>query len=518
MVNNTVCRMAASLALTFFATHLNGAGFELPQRGMKEMGIAYGGSAALLEDASAVAHNPAGLIRLDGRQVLGGLTLLRSSFDYDTQVYRELVPGDAGQVPGPSSGAISRQAEVPHLYYVHRLSDESAFGLGLYVPFASTTKYPGQWAGRYHATETYISAINLSPAYAWRYSDQLAFGVAMVLQYFTGDFQNQIDVGYIAANEVIDSVSNRRVLGLNVELRDGPEGVINALAHQFNVKNEMEVNSWGYGFKFGLLWEPWAHTRIGVNYDSGINHTASGEARRPETLDPEFRQRLEDAIAATRLRVGALPVGTIGSQSPEEAVAGAAKAVGPLGAAGGDIELLVTMPETLTLSAYHQLSGKVAITGGVTWTNWSRLDELRFSYKDKSERGGSDITGEGEDVRRRDLVQPFRWQDTFRIGIGGIVAVSDAVTLRAGMAFDESPVPDAARRTPRGPDSDRTIFSVGGSWRISSRWQLDGAFSHTRFSKSRIDNKENPAGSYHRIEGSYQGELNTLGLQVNYGF
>ena len=496
---------------------VHAGGYELPQRGIKEMGIGFGGSAALLEDASAVANNPAGLIRLQGRQVVGGVKVIRSGFDYDVTVHRELIPDTGGTVPGRDAGSISATSVAPHVYYSQQLSDNAAIGFGIYAPFGTTTSYPTDWAGRYHATDTDITAINFNPAFAWRATDTLSFGLGAVIQRFEGDFRNTIDLGYLVADQVIQQIEENSL----AQLRDGNQAVVDTLAHQFDVDNKMTVDSWGYGFNFGILWEPTEKTRIGFNYNSVVRQVADGNAERPQTLDPEFQQALEDAIGSIRLSdalTGLIPLGTIGSLQPESAEEGAARAVGPLGAQGGRVQLITEFPEVATLSFYHQLFDTLAVVGGVTWTNWSRVEELRFTYPDESDRGGSDITGPDDDVRRRDLVVPFDWENTFRYGIGTIYTGINRWALRAGVAFDESPVPNEERRTPRGPDSDRIIVGLGAGWQLSDTLSIDAAYSYTHLEKSNINNRENPAGSLHRIEGEYDGALHSVGLQMNYLF
>jgi long-chain fatty acid transport protein len=49
------------------------------------------------------------------------------------------------------------------------------------------------------------------------------------------------------------------------------------------------------------------------------------------------------------------------------------------------------------------------------------------------------------------------------IRVGASFALSEQIALRAGVAFDETPVPDATRG-PQLPDSDRTWLAVGARW------------------------------------------------------
>lgn len=493
------------LALSVAACGVDAASLELPNRGLKEMSLAYGGSAALLEDASAVANNPAGLLRLEGRQLSGGATLIHSEFRYDVAVQRELITEVGGQVPGEDRGTISGAWIAPYGYYAHRLSEDAAAGFGIYPSFGARGEYPASWAGRYHATETSLTVVNVNPVFAWQATKTLALGFGAIAQYFEGDFRNRADVGYLVADELIRQVEE------NPLAEPIPEDAVAKLAHRFDVDSIMTVDGWAYGFNAGLLWQPNDRLRLGINYQSRTRHVSDGEARRPQTQDPAYRQRLEEAIGDVDVRVAGLlplPIRIVDPQAAEE---GAAQAVGPQGAAGGDIELVTYMPDLATASFYYELNERYAITGGLTYANWSLIDEYRFRY---TEPGMVD----GEHVERSDLVQPMAWKDTWRFGLGAIFKPTQRWSLRAGAAFDESPVPDAERRSPRGPDSDRIIGTVGASWQWTRNIGIDLGYEYTHFTSTEVDNAEYPAQSFHRIEGDYEGTAQRLGWQVNYTF
>ncbi|MCH8499853.1 MAG: outer membrane protein transport protein [Marinobacter sp.] len=530
--NKSLFRYTALAAASLLSAPVWSAGFELPQYGVREMGVAKGGSAALLEDASAVANNPAGLIRLQGRNFTGGAALVLSEFDYDIEVRRELRAEVGGTVPGQEKGSINGAAVVPHLYYSTRLADNAAVGIGLYVPVGSATSYKSDWAGRYHATDTEITAINIAPTFAWKVTPTVSAGIGAVIQRFEGNFKNKIDLGYILGHEMLNEVAeqNQAILensqnpaaGLAIKTQ-----VIDRLAHNYDVDNEMHVTSTAFGINAGLLWEPTPRFRAGLQYNSEIRHRPEGTATRTQLNDPNFRQSIIDAICDSLSGLGGSGdiylldcYGT--SQSSQEdretAEDGADTALGPLGAQGGKIDTDIIVPHRVTASFVYGLTDHWLMTGGVTWTNWSRVKEIRFSYPDNSQRGGSPITDTDDDVRRRDLVQDFSWQDTFRYGLGAIYDNQNRWAFRFGAAYDESPMPDSSRRSPRGPDSDRIIGSLGMSYRWSDSLVIDAAYSYTHFTDSEINARENPAGTDHRMVGDIKGQLHTAAMQVSYSF
>ena len=69
------------------------------------------------------------------------------------------------------------------------------------------------------------------------------------------------------------------------------------------------------------------------------------------------------------------------------------------------------------------------------------------------------------------------WENTFRYGIGATYRFSDKLTLRTGIAYDESPV-SSSDRTLRIPDRDRIVLSVGASYNFAESYRLDFGYTH----------------------------------------
>ncbi|MBE9014097.1 outer membrane protein transport protein, partial [Pseudanabaenaceae cyanobacterium LEGE 13415] len=156
-------------------------------------------------------------------------------------------------------------------------------------------------------------------------------------------------------------------------------------------------------------------------------------------------------------------------------------------------------PDTISLGAYQRISPQVALVGDVTWTNWSRFKELRVDF---------------DNPAQADLVQPENWKDTFRLGLGVKYDASPALTLRAGIAFDPSPVRDEFR-TARIPDSDRTWIAIGASYRPSPSISLDIGYAHLFVKNASID-QLGSAGD--RLRGEYSSNVNIIGVQAAWRF
>jgi long-chain fatty acid transport protein len=87
-------------------------------------------------------------------------------------------------------------------------------------------------------------------------------------------------------------------------------------------------------------------------------------------------------------------------------------------------------------------------------------------------RAGDSVAGIDCDSGTTVSLTPEHWKDTWHYALGAAYAMNDVVTLRAGVALDETPVPDETR-TPRLPDTDRTSVAVGARWQPSRSMLLD---------------------------------------------
>ena len=99
----------------------------------------------------------------------------------------------------------------------------------------------------------------------------------------------------------------------------------------------------------------------------------------------------------------------------------------------------------------------------ITWTGWSSFDELRIKFDNALQADG--LTTED-------------WDDSFRYSIGVDWQYNQKITLRSGIAYDETPVPSAERRTPRVPGNSRTWLSFGGTYVIDDEFTIDIGYSH----------------------------------------
>jgi long-chain fatty acid transport protein len=210
----------------------------------------------------------------------------------------------------------------------------------------------------------------------------------------------------------------------------------------------VEGDDYGWGFNLGALWQLSGATRVGVAYRSEIDNTLEGS------------------------------LGVNG-----------ATVVDPVFAD-------VTLPDSASLSLFHKMNERWELLADLTWTGWSDFDELRIVNS-----AGTPVTPPTTE----------NWEDGYRYSLGANYRFDDKLTLRGGVAFDETPVPDA-HRTARIPDEDRTWIAIGAQYRFSPKSILDVGYAHLFVKDASIDE-----GAVH-LKGSYESSVDILSAQLTLNF
>ncbi|MGH8615273.1 MAG: OmpP1/FadL family transporter [Gammaproteobacteria bacterium] len=422
-------------------------GFALFEQSVKGLGNAFAGSAAVAEDAATLFFNPAGLTRLHDSGIDAASHLIIPSLSFqDRGSHLNQAVGGA-PITASDDGDGAHLALIPNLYYAHSYDERLKFGAAVNVPFAFLTDYEAGWQGRYHALRSDGMAINLNVSAAYRFNELLSMGVGFDAQYIDATFSNALDFSTLCLDNPA-SAPACGVFGLSTPGQPATDGHV-----------EFSGNDWSYGYNIGLLLEPTNATRIGVHYRSHIQHEVGGEA--------DFTVPVPAFAAAT----------------------GAFQDTG----ANATLDL----PDSLTVSAYHPLGDRWAVLGDITWTHWSRFDQVVLRF---------------DNPRQPALVTPQDWDDTFRYALGVTYHPERRLILRSGLAYDETPIPNPHLRSPRIPDQDRVWLTFGASYQYSEALSIDVGYAHLFIDDAAVDNTEVITG--HVLTGDFKGEVDILAVQL----
>ena len=236
-------------------------------------------------------------------------------------------------------------------------------------------------------------------------------------------------------------------------------------AAPFGSDGEVKVkgDDWGIGLTAGVLVEPIRGTRIGLSYRSQVRQNLNGDARfkavpLPLQANPAFQDQ--------------------------------------------DVTARLTTPDSIDLSVYHEINDRWAVMGDVQWTNWSLFKELRVNF----EKAGVP-----------DSVTEERWDDSWFFALGTQYKLFDSLTLRTGVAYDQTPVRDKFR-TARAPDEDRFWIAVGGNYAINQWISADLGYTHIFVRDADINENVTAGPVTYQLNGEYDNTIDIVSLQINLKF
>lgn len=451
----------STLATAFMAALLPGlataASFQILEQSPALQGTSFAGTASSATDASTVFFNPAAMSMLDGSHFTAGgnLILPEAKFDNDGST---AATGTALEQPlsGPND-TTDETGFVPNFYYVRPINEQWTFGLGVNAPFGLTSSYDDDWVGRYHATDSELTLLNINPTFAFRASERVSLGIGLNYQRIDATLENEVD-SFSACVGATGNAANCVGGGFGTAVTPGNRSQ--------DSSSKVEGDDENFTLDLSVLFQVNQATRVGAVFRQGGDFTLDG--------DINF-----DRSDACNTNAGCTAA---------------------LDASEGDIEADVEIPDTLTVSISHVLDSRWTLHGDVAWTQWSSIDEVEIVAKD-----------DGQVINTLDL----DYDDTMRYAFGATYSDGGPWTWRGGIAFDEAPQTDPEHQTPRVPDQDRTWLSAGFNYAVSPTASIDFGYTHILVDDIDVD-ITNDQG--HTLTGDFDASVNILAVQGNWTF
>lgn len=319
-------------AMLLAAGGANAAAFQLAEVSTSGLGRAYAGEAAIADNASVVATNPALMSLFKTAQFSTGGVYIDSRINMNGNVASSITGttmkftkyGSASQrnvVPG---------AFVPNLYFVAPVNDKFALGAGMNVNFGLKSEYDDSYDAGIFGGKTDLTAINLNLSGAYRVTEGLSLGLGVNAVYAKAQVERNAGI-------ITDSVQDTQVQNSIKIVTPGTKIPSYLTSKDKSVVSLQDRAAWGFGWNAGVMYQFNEANRIGLAYHSKV--------------DIDFTDRTATSLGAKDIEAGKT----------------------------GDLTL--TLPDYLELSGFHQLTDKLAVHYSYKYTHWSRLTKLYASYE-----------------------------------------------------------------------------------------------------------------------------------------
>ncbi len=518
---------SAILAATLAPVVAQASGYKINEQSASGVGNAYAGQAAMVEDASVVFYNPAGMVHLDRPQLTAGFSYLSGDGKFSGGQGTDAAgnPIAAGDGTYSDGGDFLGSAFIPFMYYARPVNEKMAIGLGIFTPFGTNTDYDADFVGGGFADQTQLKSIDIQPTFAYKINDELSVGFGVDIVYMKGLLSKQVDTISYSAGAI--ALVDQRMAATGESRADAQAAVAGALGKNANsaifntdyagFENHYEVSGddWGTGWNFGLMWKPTAATTVGFAYRSEIEVNLEGDS---EFANDFYIYNSAADVNGVEGATGAVPAGALSGNTDATVRKQASKV--PL-----------TTPQSATFSVAHQTTPKLLLQAGATWTGWSSFEYFDVIATENTAGASdgatdiSDISGANGLVDANGQNNGYighiveEWKDVWAAAVGGSYQATPQLLLRAGYAYDQSPV-TYKYRTARVPASDRQWLTAGVQYQIDQDWTVDMGAAYLFMKEMELEevnkNLEDDGFGEASVEGKYKINAFGLSFQVSY--
>lgn len=455
-------------------------GFSTPTFGAPGWGRAFGGGSLFKNDPSSAYNNPAAMAFIEQPVAQMTVDYARIKVKYSGQAYDYAgnpvtrTPVDADGFPEIGNNTLATgdggqggfTAWLPTGFMVIPIGDRFAFGLSQVVPQGMRTTWDEDSKFRDFAVDTKIETVGLTGSLSFKVRDDFSIGGGVIVQRSQGFVSQNIDL--LAAAAESDS---------DLGAVDFPAGVGGALMR-------VKVDNVSAGWFTGIVWKPTPQDSLGLNYHAKIKNKMTGK----------YNIRADQF--SYNLMTQPSPFGGTGTLV-DEAYPGL-----KLFPDGAHASTQLDIPATAAFDWVHQFNDRLTLGVSAMWTQWS-------SFKDLTLKSG-DIT----------IVSiPYNYRDAWMYSLGGDYKLTDEWTLRAGVAYDQTPTRNSTR-DPRIPDGDRYFTALGLGYDIKAipGLSVDAAYSHQFVQKVNLKTKNVNRLGGASLDGEAESSGDVVSVSATYQF
>ena len=311
-------------ALLLVTAQSSAAGFQVSEHSASGLGRAFAGEAAVADNASVLARNPAAMSRFKQAELSFAGSFVAPNVDI------------TGTQDAPIGGLLSRDesvldaediapnAFIPATYFIQPINDKMAVGIAMFSGYGVTTQYDDDYVAGSLAGNTELVTLNINPNVSFKATEQLSFGLGVNVVYGSATLERNYGDLIPAIASATPGITPGQIAGS-----------ANPSAKLF----KLEGDDWALGWNAGILFEPNEDHRFGLAYRSQVDLEFTGE----------FTKYAPD---------------------------------GSVGVNTSNASLALPLAATAEFSGYHKLTNAFAVSYGVVWTQWSSFTELKAVSSD----------------------------------------------------------------------------------------------------------------------------------------
>ena len=244
-------------AMLFAAGGASAAAFQLSEVSTSGLGRAYAGEAAIADNASVVATNPALMSLFKTNQFSVGGVYVDSKINMSGNTGITALGRNVGaRLPSTSTNLHQKNVVpgslVPNMYFVAPVNDKVAIGAGMNVNFGLKSEYDNKYNGGVFGGTTDLTALNLNLSGSYRITEGFSAGLGL--------------------NAIYAQAKIERRAGVLANFMPVKEDTI--------LTQLQDKAAWAFAWNAGVMYQFNENHRIGLAYHSKVDvdftdHTAT---------------------------------------------------------------------------------------------------------------------------------------------------------------------------------------------------------------------------------------------------
>jgi len=256
-------------ALLLVTAQSSAAGFQVSEHSASGLGRAFAGEAAVGDNASVIARNPAAMSLFDKAEIsVVGSYIVPNA---DIAGVNDPVASNPSRL---DSNDIINDAFVPAMYYVQPINDTVAVGLAMFSGYGMVSEHEDDYAVGAGAGTTDLLTFSINPNVSFKATNELSLGLGVSAVYAKATLErNYGDLQYDPRYGSGTSADTQLFL--------------------------LEGDAWGYGWNAGALYEFSENNRIGLAYHSQVDIEFEGDFTGVTSGGNKIQTTLEIPLPAT---------------------------------------------------------------------------------------------------------------------------------------------------------------------------------------------------------------------------